>query len=211
MKDSPNPRDVRARYSLSAVPTYVGDHVCQNRHALNDLPIAKGNTHSGTVTRNFDIITPNRIFLGRNNRRGLSGEGIDFEASANLQRLPARSHDIFSMWYRLYIENLLNAPAEKWSKSDPLLNPGDIVLFVVLESASGSKKNVTWRLGKVLSATDRKVKIEQVLKSGMKTFSERNPRDVSAIVVVDSLAITTRDYFTRLLEVERSPSKLVTL
>ena len=84
-------------------------------------------------------------------------------------------------------------------------------MFVVLESASGSKKNGTWRLDKVLSATDRKVKIEQVLKSRTKTVLERNPRDVSAIVDVDSLAITTRDYFSRLQEAERSPSKPVTL
>ena len=53
-------------------------------NALNDLPIAKGNTHSGTVTGNVDIIMPNRILLGRNNRRGISGEGIDFKSSANL-------------------------------------------------------------------------------------------------------------------------------
>ena len=60
----------------------------------------------------------------------------------------------------------------------PPLNLGDIVLFVVLESASGSKN----------------------------TTLERNPRDVSAIVDVDSLAITTRDYFSKPLEVERTVS-----
>ena len=86
-----------------------------------------------------------------------------------------------------------------------------MVLFVVLESASGSKRDGTWRLGRVLSATDRKVMIEQVLRSGTKTILERNPRLVSAIVDVDSLAITTRDYFSKLLEAERSPSKPVTL
>ena len=59
-------------------------------NALNDLPIAKGNTHSGTVMDEFDIITPNRTLLGRNNRRGMSGEGINFESSANLQRLLTR-------------------------------------------------------------------------------------------------------------------------
>ena len=86
-----------------------------------------------------------------------------------------------------------------------------MVLFVVLEVASGSKKDGTWRLGKVLSVTDRKVRIEQVLRSGTKTILERNPSDVSAIDDVDSLAITTRDYFSKLLEAKRSPSKPVTL
>ena len=116
-------------------------------NCLNNLPIAKGNGHSGTVTVSFDIIMPNRILMGRS-----LGEGIDFEASANLQRLLARSHDIFAAWYRLYIKNihLLNAPEGKWTKSSPPLSPGDVVLFVVLESASGSKKDGMWRLGRVL-------------------------------------------------------------
>ena len=94
-------------------------------YALNDLPIAKGNTHSGTVMDNFDIITPNRILLGRNKKRGMSGEGIDFESSANLQRLLAGRQEIFSMWYHLYIEiiHLLNATPGKWKRSDPPLNP----------------------------------------------------------------------------------------
>ena len=60
-------------------------------NALNDILIAKENSHSSTVTGNFDIIMPNRILLGRNNRRGMSGEGIDFESSGNLQRMLARS------------------------------------------------------------------------------------------------------------------------
>ena len=146
------------------------------------------------------------------NRRGLSGEGIDFEASSNLQRLLARSHDIFAAWYRLYIDNihLLNRPEGKWTKSSPPLNPGDVVLFIVQESASGSKKDGTWRLERVLYATDRKVKIEQVLRSGTKTVLERNPRDVSVVVDAESLAITTQDYFSKLLKAERSPSKPVT-
>ena len=40
---------------------------------------------------------------------------------------------------------------------------------------------------------------------------ERNPRDESVIVDVESLAITTQDYFSKLLEAKRSPSKPATL
>ena len=39
---------------------------------------------------------------------------------------------------------------------------------------------------------------------------ERNPRDVSVIVDAESLAIKPQDYFSKLLEAERSPSKPVT-
>ena len=54
------------------------------------------------------------------------------------------------------------------------------------------------------------MKIEQVLRSGTKTVLERNSRDVSMIVDAESLPITTQDYFSKLLEAERSPSKPVT-
>ena len=106
--------------------------------------------------------------------------------------------------------HLLNRPDGKWTKSSLPLNPGDVLLFIVQESVSGSKKDGTWRLGRVLSATDRKVKIEQVLRSGTKTVLERNPRDISVIMDSGSLAFNTQDYFSRLLEAERSPSKPVT-
>ena len=54
-------------------------------------------------------------------------------------------------------------------------------------------------MGRVLSVTERRVKIEQVLKSGTKTVLERNPRDVSVIVGVEELTVNTQDYFNRLM------------
>ena len=64
-----------------------------------------------------------------------------------------------------------------------------------------------WRLGRVGAVTDRRVRIEQVLKSGTKTILERNPRDVSIIVGVDELAVNTQDYFNRIVAAtSKSPS-----
>ena len=56
-----------------------------------------------------------------------------------------------------------------------------------------------WRLGRVVAVTDRRVRIEQVLKSGTKTILERNPRDVSIIAGVDELAVNTQDYFDKIV------------
>ena len=83
----------------------------------------------------------------------------------------AQSHKIFSIWNKLYMDNihLLNIATLRWGKSDPPLVTGDVVLFIVTENPSGSKKDRVWGLGRVLSATDRKVRIEQVLKSRTKT------------------------------------------
>ena len=72
--------------------------------------------------------------------RRLPIEGIDLETSANLQRVLARSHEIFSAWFRIYMENvhlLKTASTLKWTKSAPLPVVGDVVLFVATESAGG--------------------------------------------------------------------------
>ena len=144
-------------------------------NALNDHPIAKSN-QSNVSSESFDIITPNRLILGRNNVRGLPIEGIDLEVSSNLQRVLARSHEIFAAWFRIYLENvhLLNtASTLKWTKSTPLPVIGDVVLFVATESAGGSKKDGVWKLGRVVGVSERRLKIEQVLKSGTKTVQGR--------------------------------------
>ena len=64
-----------------------------------------------------------------------------------------------------------------------------------------------WRLGRVVSVTDRRIKIGQVLKSGTKTVLERNPRDVSVIAGVEEVAVNSQDYFDRLVaSSSKSPS-----
>ena len=103
-------------------------------NVLNDHPIGKSN-QTNLSSDTFDIITPNRLILGRNNRRGLSSEGLDFEASANLQKVLSRSHEIFQVWFKIYMENihLLNmASTLKWTKSGPLPVIGDVVLSLPL-------------------------------------------------------------------------------
>ena len=96
--------------------------------------------------------------------------------------------------------HLLNmASTLKWTKSSPLPTTGDVVLLVATESTGGSKKDGVWRLGQVLSVTERRVKNEQVLRSGTKTVLEMNPRDVSVIVGVEELAVNTQGYFERLM------------
>ena len=100
--------------------------------------------------------------------------------------------------------HLLNMAPHEWTKSDPLPIEGDVPMFVATENPTGSKKDGVWRLGRVLSVTPKRVKIEQVLKSGTKTILDKNPRDVSIIVGVEDLTINTRAYFSAITE-EREP------
>ena len=96
---------------------------------------------------------------------------------------------------------------DKWGKSDPLLVPRDVVLFVTLECTGRFKKDGEWRMGRVLSAIDRRVKIKQVLKSGTKTLLARNPREVSVVVSVDEFAINSRAYFSSLTGAEKNSNQ----
>ena len=96
--------------------------------------------------------------------------------------------------------HLLNMASNlKWTKSGPLPTTEDVVLFVAMESTGGSKKDGVWRLGRVLNVTDRRVKIEQVLRSGTKTVLERNHSDVSVIVGVEEFAVNTQSFYDRLM------------
>ena len=108
--------------------------------------------------------------------------------------------------------HLLNtASTLKWTKSGPPPAIGDIVLFVATESAGGSKKDGVWRLGRVVAVTDRRIRIEQVLKSGTKTILEGNPRNVSVIAGVDEIAVNTQDYFDRIVAAASKPPSTVHL
>merc|ERR1712015_27926 len=88
---------------------------------IDDLPIAKGNS-SNRDAWGFEILTANRIKLGRNNNRSLEGSGINIDLSANLVRLLDRNRQIYQTWYQLFIDEIhnINLRPDKWWKSSPL-------------------------------------------------------------------------------------------
>ena len=169
---------------------------------LDDIPIAKGNSTNARDI-GFEIITPNRIKLGRNNKRSLYGEGIDLEMSSNYTMLLDRNKQIYRVWYQMYIDSihLISLRPAKWMKSGDQPKLGDVVLFVMKESPDYNKKTAEWRLGIVVEIGERKVTLEF---SGRNDKSKRerlvrSPRDVCVLLSVDELAITSKSYFERLL------------
>ena len=99
---------------------------------LDNLPIARGDT-SNESALGYDIITPNRLKLGRNNSRSLEGSGIDLEMSSNFTKILDRNCTIYHQWYQTFIDNvhLLNLCLNKWLRSSRLPTVNDIVLFGV--------------------------------------------------------------------------------
>ena len=96
----------------------------------DNLPIAKGNA---TVTGNLgsEIITANRIKLGRNNFRSLGGEGIQIDLSTDAAKILENNRLIYSCWDHLYIDSIhqLFIRPRKWETTGRLPQVDDIILL----------------------------------------------------------------------------------
>ena len=150
-------------------------------NTLDNLPIAKGNT---TATGNLgsEIITANRIKLGRNNFRSLGGEGIHIDLSTDAAKILESNCLIYNCWYQLYQIN-------------------DIILFTFTDSGY-SKKAVVWKLGRVVASTTRSTSISYVSKPTITGPSplaiiRRNPRDISVIYAADEFHINTHEHYAQ--------------
>jgi len=110
---------------------------------IDDVPIARG-TSTAPTDLGWEIITPNRLKLGRNNFRCLEGEVV-IEACPQTQL--ERNRDLLREWHSIFIERvqLLVPPHQK--PTDRKTQVGDVVLFVF--SDAGTPKSFTWKLGVV--------------------------------------------------------------
>ena len=67
--------------------------------------MAKGNTSTAT-NLGYEIITPNRLKLGRNNYRSLEGLGMKLDMFLNLRALLERTRELYCEWHGIFIENI---------------------------------------------------------------------------------------------------------
>ena len=109
-----------------------GDQIA---NSINNMPLALGNSRKSTVEA-LDLLTPNRLKLGRNNERSPEGcVTVDHP-----DRILEENQNIFNAWFEIWltghVPKLIDQP--KWFKSDQNLKPGDIVLFLKQESVISS-------------------------------------------------------------------------
>ena len=97
-------------------------------NTIDNLPIARGDA-SNELNFGYEVITPNRLKLGRNNFRSLEGNGIELQMLSNFTKILDRNHSIYQQWYKLFINNIhyLNLRPNKWLKSSRLTVVSDIV------------------------------------------------------------------------------------
>ena len=104
----------------------------QISNSINDLPIALGSWTADL--ENIDIITPNRLRLGRNNERSPLGP---LTVTSQPDKFIKCNTDIFNAWFEGWliscVPKLMHQP--KWFKTDYDLKEGDIILFLKQEAS----------------------------------------------------------------------------
>ena len=172
---------------------------CKIASSIDDLPMAKGDT-SNVNNLGFEILTANRLKLGRNNARALERGGFDLNASKIPTNVLETNRQIYETWYQLFCDNIhmLMLKPDKWSTNSRMPLIDDVVLFV-FNDAGYSKQSTIWKLGRISKCFERKVEIlyiSKISKTGQPSKSKltRSVRDVSIVFSVDELFINTNDH-----------------
>ena len=116
---------------------------CANE--LNNLPICLGTKTDNLGTT--DIITPNRLLLGRNNRRAPAG----FTGIVTKSKLMDQLELVHKSWWNVWLnEKLVDfiPHSTKWSRTTDQVKLDDVVVFIK-ESDDNELGDTIWRIGMV--------------------------------------------------------------
>ena len=104
----------------------------QIANSINDIPLALGNIVSDYEF--MDLLTPNRLRLGRNNDRSQIFP-VDTEVRGDLQRIIEENGRIFRSWFSVWlishVPKLMEQP--KWYKTERDVKICDVVLILKQE------------------------------------------------------------------------------
>ena len=153
-------------------------------NAINDMPIAIRNTKSSFEMA--DLITPNRLLLGRNNDRSPSGM---LSVEKDFDKMIRSNQKIFNAWFESWlishVPNLISQP--KWFKSDVDIKIGDIVLFTKQDSPISA----TYQYGMVKSVIrNRDNKIRKVVveyQNASESVKRETTRAVRTLVLIHGI------------------------
>jgi hypothetical protein len=134
------------------------------------MPLALGNYVSNF--EEMDLITPNRLLLGRNNERSPVGSN---QVSVDPKKIITTNNEIFNPWFEnwlvSHVPKLIYQP--KWFKNEFNLQIGDIILFLKIESVMCQ----TYQFGMIkelFASKDGKIRKARIL---YKNHNENTQRD----------------------------------
>ena len=165
----------------------LGDQVA---NSVNNQPIAIGNIVE--EVENLDILTPNRLILGRNNERCPTG---NFDVTSDPRKIIQANSDIFKTWFECwlisYVPTLIKQP--KWFNSDRDIKLGDVIIF--LKSSKEFEKQYQYGLVKTVRVGKdnkiRKIEVEyQNHEESVKRCTVRGAGDIVVIHPADEIGIS---------------------
>lgn len=161
-------------------------------NTCNNLPLAVGNV---TAVENMDLLTPNRLLLGRNNERSPVGDFIVTDDPSKILKTNTKIYDSwFETWLLSHVPKLMHQ--SKWFRQDRNLQIGDIVLFTKVNSVIS--KTYTYGMIKSIETGDdgnvRRVVVEY--KNPNENVKRETSRSVRSLILVHG--IDDPDLFTEL-------------
>ena len=163
----------------------------QISNTINNLPIGLGSKIADL--EEADLLTPNRLRLGRNNDRSPVGP---MHVTTNIGKFMDENEKIFNAWYETwlisYVPTLMNHP--KWFKDDTDINVGDVILFLK-EEGHISGVYQYGMIHELKKSKDHKIRSVIVKyrnhNENIDRFTNRAVRELIVIHPVDELSIMT--------------------
>jgi hypothetical protein len=180
------------KYRLSILQwETLGQQISNN---INNMPIGLGNKTE--LLENLDILTPNRLILGRNNNRNPTAP---LEISNDFRRIIESNNEIFTVWFRewliSYVPMLIEKP--KWFVSERHISVGDVVLF--LKSEQEFDRQYQYGIvRKAIVSRDGVVRVAEIEYQNhgenLKRCTKRGVRDIVVVHQVDEIGISRELY-----------------
>ena len=162
----------------------------QISNSINNLPIGLGNKTE--LLENLDILTPNRLLLGRNNNRNPT---LPLEISGDVRKIIDSNVKIYEKWFNewliSYVPSLV--PQPKWFSSDRNVVVGDIIIYK--KSDKEFEKNYQYGIvSKTFEGKDgliRSVEIEyQNSNENVRRVTRRGVREITVVHPVNEIGIS---------------------
>lgn len=168
---------------------------------IDDIPMARADRLPNSDL-GWELLTPNRFKLGRNNNRAIEGTLVINDHTTPTQLL-RRVQDIQRYWYELLLDRLHHLiPRPDHVHQSAKVQLEDIVCFRFLDNINN--KLEVWKLGKVVEI----VKGGQGVIISYVTFTPngkvrmsnvaRSPRDIFVVTSVDELSLNSSEFFQKI-------------
>ena len=190
MKKSLRKRIAETRLSILQWET-LGQQIA---NSINNTPLGLGNKTE--MLENLDILTPNRLILGRNNSRNPTAP---LQIQHDVRKIIESNNKIFQIWFKewliSYVPTLVEKP--KWFVTERNITVGDVVLFLKSEREFDRQfqYGIVTRTVESRDGIVRTVEVEyQNPNEKTKRSTVRCPRDLVVVHPIDEIGISKELY-----------------